>query len=82
MTGVQTCALPISRGEVDGTITTMPRGGGGFGYDPVFAPTGSTLTFAEMTPEAKHAISHRGRALRAAAAALWDSVPSARREEP
>lgn len=72
----------VARGEVDGTITTTPRGDGGFGYDPVFAPTGSTLTFAEMTPEAKHAISHRGRALRAAAAALWDSVPSARREEP
>ena len=72
----------VARGEVDGTITTTPRGDGGFGYDPVFAPTGSPLTFAEMTPEAKHAISHRGRALRAAAAALWDSVPSARREEP
>jgi XTP/dITP diphosphohydrolase len=31
----------------------------GFGYDPVFVPTGSTLTFAEIPPEAKHAISHR-----------------------
>ncbi|MFM7270223.1 MAG: RdgB/HAM1 family non-canonical purine NTP pyrophosphatase [Actinomycetes bacterium] len=72
----------VARGEVDGAITTAPRGAGGFGYDPVFAPIGSGLTFAEMTPEAKHAISHRGRALRAAAAALWDSVPSARREEP
>ena len=49
------------------------RGVGGFGYDPVFVPDeGDGRTFAEMTPEEKHAISHRGRAFRALAAALAD----------
>ena len=53
-------------GVVEGAITTEPRGGGGFGYDPVFAPAeGEGRTFSEMGPAAKHAISHRGRALRA-----------------
>ena len=48
-----------------------PRGDGGFGYDPVFVPVeGDGRTFAEMAPEEKHAISHRGRAFRALAAAL------------
>src|SRR5260221_3279 len=44
-----------------------PRGRGGFGYDPIFVPDGSELTTAQMSPEAKDAISHRGRALRALA---------------
>ncbi len=58
-------------GAVDGQIATEPRGDGGFGYDPVFIPDGSGgLTFAEMRPADKHAISHRGRAFRALAAAL------------
>lgn len=53
------------RGEVIGQITTSRRGGGGFGYDPVFAPEeGDGRTFAEMSPEEKNAISHRGRAFR------------------
>lgn len=51
-------------GEVEGTIATEPHGNGGFGYDPVFIPTESGIAFAEMTPEAKNAISHRGRAMR------------------
>ena len=55
-----------AEGVVDGVITTEPRGEGGFGYDPVFAPAeGDGRTFSEMGPAAKHAISHRGRALRA-----------------
>lgn len=59
------------RGEVDGTITTEPRGAGGFGYDPVFVPLeGDGRTFAEMAPDEKHSLSHRGRAFRALAAAL------------
>jgi XTP/dITP diphosphohydrolase len=55
------------RGEVMGTITEVPRGSGGFGYDSVFAPLEDSLnrTFAEMSEEEKNAISHRGRALRA-----------------
>ncbi len=50
-------------GIVNGRITTERSGDGGFGYDPVFVPDGEELTFAEMSPEAKNAISHRGRAI-------------------
>ncbi len=46
-------------GFVGGEIVWPPRGSNGFGYDPVFLPTGGTLTFGEMDPGAKHAISHR-----------------------
>ncbi|MFM7618044.1 MAG: RdgB/HAM1 family non-canonical purine NTP pyrophosphatase [Actinomycetes bacterium] len=71
-----------ARGEVEGTIVEEPRGTGGFGYDPVFAPVGGDgATFAEMTPAAKHAISHRGRALRAMARRVCESLPSARAQE-
>jgi XTP/dITP diphosphohydrolase len=51
-------------GRCNGTITESPRGEGGFGYDPVFLPDGETLTFSEMTAEAKNLISHRGLAVR------------------
>jgi len=55
-----------AEGVVEGAITAEPRGAGGFGYDPVFAPVeAGGLTFSEMGPAAKHAMSHRGRALRA-----------------
>ena len=55
-----------AEGAVDGVITTEPRGAGGFGYDPVFAPgEAGGLTFSEMGPAAKNAMSHRARALRA-----------------
>jgi XTP/dITP diphosphohydrolase len=61
----------VTRGTVEGTITTAPRGDNGFGYDPVFVPTeGDGRTFAQMRAEEKHALSHRGRAFRALAAAL------------
>jgi XTP/dITP diphosphohydrolase len=61
----------VARGEVDGLIAASPRGEGGFGYDPVFVPLeGDGRSFAEMTPEEKHAVSHRGRAFRALAIAL------------
>lgn len=49
-------------GTVEGEILTAPDGEGGFGYDPVFRPEGETLSFARMSPDAKNAISHRGRA--------------------
>ena len=59
----------VEHGVVEGRIALEPRGSGGFGYDPVFVPDDADgLTFAEMTAAAKHAISHRGRALRALAA--------------
>ncbi len=57
----------VSEGTVYGKLTREPRGAGGFGYDPIFVPDGSELTTAQMSPEAKDAISHRGRALRALA---------------
>ena len=61
----------VARGEVDGLIAAAPRGDRGFGYDPVFVPVeGDGRSFAEMTPEEKHAVSHRGRAFRALATAL------------
>jgi len=47
------------RGEAHGTLIWPPRGNKGFGYDPMFLPHGSNLTFGEMEPAAKHAISHR-----------------------
>ncbi|NQU72992.1 MAG: RdgB/HAM1 family non-canonical purine NTP pyrophosphatase [Rhodospirillales bacterium] len=46
-------------GRVDGTLVWPARGSWGFGYDPMFVPTGHNLTFGEMEPEAKEAISHR-----------------------
>lgn len=60
-------------GVCEGTITTSPRGDGGFGYDPLFQPDGYDLTFAEMPPEAKNEISHRRRALDAVRAFLADA---------
>jgi XTP/dITP diphosphohydrolase len=54
---VETC-----RGEVEGDLVWPPRGSRGFGYDPIFVPTGHSLSFGEMEPAAKHAISHRARA--------------------
>lgn len=53
----------IFEGKIDGRITLEPRGSDGFGYDPVFQPEGSELTFAQMSHGEKNAISHRGRAM-------------------
>lgn len=61
----------VVRGTVEGRVPTRPRGDGGFGYDPIFVPVeGDGRTFAEMSPEEKHAMSHRGRAFRALATHL------------
>jgi XTP/dITP diphosphohydrolase len=57
-------------GRVDGTLTWPPRGDKGFGYDPMFVPTGHDLTFGEMDPDAKHRISHRADAFRKLVSAL------------
>lgn len=51
-------------GRVDGTIATEAHGNGGFGYDPIFIAEETGRSFAEMSPEDKNAISHRGRAMR------------------
>ena len=65
------CALAVARpdgaeavfeGTVSGHLTWPPRGDRGFGYDPIFVPDGHALTFGEMAPEAKHAMSHRAAA--------------------
>jgi XTP/dITP diphosphohydrolase len=57
----------VVTGEVAGRLIRTPKGSGGFGYDPIFQPDGFEQTTAEMTPDAKDAISHRGRAFRALA---------------
>lgn len=53
----------LFEGCAEGHLSEAPRGEGGFGYDPVFVPEGYSHTFAEMPSEAKHAISHRGKAV-------------------
>lgn len=61
----------VGVGVVEGSITTEARGDQGFGYDPVFAPVGGNgRTFAEMSSEDKHRLSHRGRAFEQLAAIL------------
>ena len=54
--------LELFRGEAAGRLVWPPRGERGFGYDPIFVPTGGTETFGEMEPAEKHKISHRARA--------------------
>lgn len=63
----------LSTGKCEGRIAHEPRGANGFGYDPVFVPLGPGTdgrTFAELSPEEKDAVSHRGRAFRALAELL------------
>lgn len=62
--------MQFFEGVCRGVIINEERGTGGFGYDALFVPEGETRTFAELSPEAKNAISHRGRALQAFAAYL------------
>jgi len=52
-----------TEGLLEGTIAEKPMGDNGFGYDPVFLPTGQNKTAAQLTPNEKNAISHRGRAI-------------------
>ncbi len=63
-----------AHGTLAGTLAEAPRGSNGFGYDPIFQPSGERYTTAEMTAEAKDAISHRGKAFRAIAAAVRQLV--------
>ncbi|MGQ9561501.1 MAG: XTP/dITP diphosphatase [Candidatus Oleimicrobiaceae bacterium] len=68
------CVIAVAEGErvktvegvCEGLITLAPRGDGGFGYDPVFLVPAMGRTFAEMSSEQKHSVSHRGEALRKA----------------
>ncbi len=55
----------VEHGTLEGTLATAPRGSNGFGYDPVLVPRGDRRTCAELSPQQKNAISHRGRAFRA-----------------
>ena len=74
------CALAVAwpsgpvvavEGRVDGAVSFPPRGAQGFGYDPIFLPLGGTLTFGEMVPAEKDAVSHRAKAFAALKAALF-----------
>lgn len=60
-------------GEVHGQLVFPPRGGRGFGYDPIFVADGYDITFGEMEPDAKHAISHRAHAFRQMIDACFNS---------
>lgn len=62
----------VVEGRVDGILVFPGRGARGFGYDPIFLPEGQPLTFGEMEPAAKDAISHRARAFAKLKAALID----------
>ena len=64
----------LVEGRTEGTIIERPRGGGGFGYDPLFLPAGFERTYAEMTADEKNGVSHRGKALRAARSLIEESL--------
>lgn len=75
------CALTLAfpdghaesfEGRIDGDLVFPPRGAHGFGYDPIFKPAGFDITFGEMDPAAKHAMSHRARAFAQLIAACFD----------
>ena len=57
-----------------GTLIRERRGEGGFGYDPIFVPEGYSRTSAELSPEEKNAISHRGKAFRALLPAIIEAL--------
>ncbi|WNI15691.1 RdgB/HAM1 family non-canonical purine NTP pyrophosphatase [Actinacidiphila sp. ITFR-21] len=65
----------VTEGQLRGTLRHTPAGTHGFGYDPVLQPDGHTVTCAQLTPDEKNAISHRGRAFRALAAELPGLLP-------
>jgi XTP/dITP diphosphohydrolase len=62
----------VVEGRIDGVVTFPPRGGRGFGYDPIFVPEGYDQTFGEMDPVLKESMSHRTRAFEKLKAALID----------
>lgn len=66
----------LVEGRQTGKLLRAPRGAGGFGYDPIFLGDGQDRTNAELTPEEKDAISHRGKALRALAKVIGKVLPT------
>ena len=68
-------AFEVFEGRVEGKLVWPPRGTRGFGYDPMFVPAGFELTFGEMEPAAKHAVSHRARAFAKMIARVLASAP-------
>jgi XTP/dITP diphosphohydrolase len=71
-------AEALVEGVVEGVLTEAPRGGGGFGYDPIFLVPEVGRTFAELTDGEKHRLSHRGRAVALARPILQAWAPEAR----
>lgn len=80
-----TCALVLAwpdghaegfEGHAEGAWTWPPRGDAGFGFDPMFVPAGGSLTFGEMDPAAKRALSHRSRAFALLAASCLPPAPA------
>ena len=69
----------VATGRVDGALIDEERGDGGFGYDPMFIPDGEKRTLAEMTPDEKNALSHRGRAFRRLAEMMMRQFPQGSR---
>ncbi|HEX7783418.1 MAG TPA: RdgB/HAM1 family non-canonical purine NTP pyrophosphatase [Sphingobium sp.] len=63
--------VEVFEGRVDGTLVWPPRGGNGFGYDAMFQPIGHDMSFGEMDPDAKHAMSHRADAFAKLVAAAF-----------
>jgi XTP/dITP diphosphohydrolase len=74
--------LAVTEGRADGAILNEPRGSGGFGYDPYFFYPPLGKTFAELSPEEKFAVSHRGEAFRKLLAFLEQWGPRATADEP
>ncbi|WP_346959194.1 RdgB/HAM1 family non-canonical purine NTP pyrophosphatase [uncultured Arthrobacter sp.] len=64
----------VEYGQLEGTLLREPRGAGGFGYDPVLQPSGLDRSCAELSPEEKNAISHRGHAFRALLPAIVEAL--------
>lgn len=69
----------VVEGVLEGSLIREPRGSNGFGYDPIFTPRGYVLTTAELTPQEKDAISHRGQAFRALAPVLKELLDNSSR---
>lgn len=65
----------VATGTWEGTILSVPRGTGGFGYDPIFLPAGMNRSAAELSAEEKNAVSHRAQALRRLVAQLAPGAP-------
>jgi len=64
----------VTEGRLTGTLRHTPAGSGGFGYDPILQPDTDTRTCAELSPEEKNAISHRGKAFRALAPQIAELI--------